>query len=85
MTDETPQEERKKASGYHGGSVDSVISVEEVNRQATAMAEPITWNSSMRSPVTNHMCRSRIWSRVTGRWKFCMIWICASARVSRCV
>jgi len=42
MTDETPQEERKKASGYHGGSVDSVISVEEVNRQATAMAEPIT-------------------------------------------
>ena len=42
MTDETPQEERKKASGYHGGSVDSVISVEEVNRQATAMAEPIS-------------------------------------------
>ena len=42
MTDETPQEERKKASGYHGGGVDSVISVEEVNRQATAMAEPIS-------------------------------------------
>jgi branched-chain amino acid transport system ATP-binding protein len=42
MTDETPQEERKKASGYHGGTVDSVISVEEVNRQATAMAEPIS-------------------------------------------
>ncbi len=42
MSDETPQEERKKASGYHGGGVDSVISVEEVNRQATAMAEPIS-------------------------------------------
>jgi branched-chain amino acid transport system ATP-binding protein len=42
MTDETPREERKKASGYHGGSVDAVISVEEVNRQATAMAEPIS-------------------------------------------
>jgi len=42
MTDETPQEERKKASGYHGGGVDSVISVEEVNRQASAMAEPIS-------------------------------------------
>ena len=42
MSDETPQEERKKASGYHGGSVDSVISVEEVNRQASAMAEPIS-------------------------------------------
>ena len=42
MTEETPQEERKKASGYHGGGVDSVISVEEVNRQATAMAEPIS-------------------------------------------
>ena len=36
MTDETPQEERKKASGYHGGNVDAVISVEEVNRQAFA-------------------------------------------------
>jgi len=34
--------EHKKASGYHGGGVDSVISVEEVNRQATAMAEPIS-------------------------------------------
>jgi branched-chain amino acid transport system ATP-binding protein len=42
MTDETPQDEHKKASGYHGGSVDSVISVEEVNRQATALAEPIS-------------------------------------------
>ena len=42
MTDETPREEPKKASGYHGGGVDSVISVEEVNRQATAMAEPIS-------------------------------------------
>jgi branched-chain amino acid transport system ATP-binding protein len=41
MTDETP-DERKKASGYHGGGVDSVISVEEVNRRATAMAEPIS-------------------------------------------
>jgi branched-chain amino acid transport system ATP-binding protein len=42
MTDETSQDERKKASGYHGGSVDAVISVEEVNRQATAMSEPIS-------------------------------------------
>jgi branched-chain amino acid transport system ATP-binding protein len=41
MTDENPPEP-KKASGYHGGGVDSVISVEEVNRQATAMAEPIS-------------------------------------------
>ena len=28
-----------KATGYHGGSVETVISVEEVNRQAAAMAE----------------------------------------------
>lgn len=41
MTDQTP-EERKKASGYHGGGVDSVISVEEVNRQAAAIAEDIS-------------------------------------------
>ncbi len=40
-TDEMP-EERKKASGYHGGGVDSVISVEEVNRQAAAIAEDIS-------------------------------------------
>ena len=31
-----------KASGYHGGGVDSVISVEEVNRQAAAIAEDIS-------------------------------------------
>jgi branched-chain amino acid transport system ATP-binding protein len=41
MVDEIPKE-NKKASGYHGGGVDSVISVEEVNRQAIAMAEPIS-------------------------------------------
>ena len=41
MTDETSPE-RKKASGYHGGGVDSVISVEDVNRQAAAIAEDIS-------------------------------------------
>jgi branched-chain amino acid transport system ATP-binding protein len=34
--------ERKKASGYHGGGVDAVISVEDVNRQAAAIAEDIS-------------------------------------------
>jgi branched-chain amino acid transport system ATP-binding protein len=33
---------KDKASGYHGGGVDSVISVEEVNRQAAAIAEDIS-------------------------------------------
>jgi len=45
MVDETTPEskpERKKASGYHGGGVESVISVEEVTRQAAAIAEDIT-------------------------------------------
>jgi len=32
----------EKTRGYHGGSVDSVISVEEVNRQAAAIAEDIS-------------------------------------------
>jgi len=32
----------KKTRGYHGGGVDAVISVEEVNRQAAAIAEDIT-------------------------------------------
>ena len=32
----------KKAGGYHGGGVDSVISVEEVTRQAKAIAEEIS-------------------------------------------
>lgn len=35
-------EEKKKASGYHGGSVDTVISVDEVARQAAAIAEDIS-------------------------------------------
>jgi branched-chain amino acid transport system ATP-binding protein len=41
MTDEKPRE-RKKASGYHGGGVDTVISVEEVTRQVAAIAEDIS-------------------------------------------
>ena len=35
-------DDNKKASGYHGGSVDSVISVEEVTRRAAAIAEDIS-------------------------------------------
>ena len=31
-----------KASGYHGGGVDTVISVDEVTRQAAAIAEEIS-------------------------------------------
>jgi branched-chain amino acid transport system ATP-binding protein len=34
--------DKDKARGYHGGGVDSVISVEEVSRQAAAIAEDIT-------------------------------------------
>jgi len=34
--------DNKKAGGYHGGGVESVISVEEVNRQAKAIAEDIS-------------------------------------------
>ncbi len=33
---------RKKASGYHLGDVDTVISVDDVNRQAKAIAETVT-------------------------------------------
>ena len=39
MADRTDRAADSKATGYHGGSVDTVISVEEVNRQAAAMAE----------------------------------------------
>ena len=35
-------EEKKKASGYHGGGVETVISVDEVTRQAAAIAEDIS-------------------------------------------
>jgi branched-chain amino acid transport system ATP-binding protein len=41
MTDETTPDS-KKASGYHGGGVDAVISVDEVTRQAAAIAEDIS-------------------------------------------
>ena len=34
--------DKEKARGYHGGGVDSVISVEEVTRQAAAIAEDIS-------------------------------------------
>jgi len=43
MADENSenQDTDSKASGYHMGEVDTVISVEDVNRQAKAMAEPV--------------------------------------------
>ena len=41
MTDEKSGE-RRKTRGYHGGGVDSVISVDEVTRQAAAIAEDIS-------------------------------------------
>jgi branched-chain amino acid transport system ATP-binding protein len=37
--DDTPGKNESKSVGYHGGTVDTVISVEEVNRQAAALAE----------------------------------------------
>ena len=33
---------KNRASGYHGGAVDTVISVDDVNRQAKAIAETVT-------------------------------------------
>ncbi len=38
-TDDKGEAARGKSVGYHGGSVDTVISVDEVNRQAAALAE----------------------------------------------
>ena len=38
---------RRKASGYHGGAVDTVISVDDVNRQAKAIAETVTKDQIM--------------------------------------
>lgn len=36
------EDDKQKATGYHGGGVDSVISVEEVARQAALLAEEIS-------------------------------------------
>jgi len=36
------EEERKRAGGYHGGDVDVVMSVEEVNRQAAMLGGGVT-------------------------------------------
>ncbi|MGI9500457.1 MAG: ABC transporter ATP-binding protein [Geminicoccaceae bacterium] len=33
---------QSKASGYHGGAIDTVISVDDVNREAKAIAEAVT-------------------------------------------
>ncbi len=85
MSDETPQEERKKASGYHGGGVDSVISVEEVNRQAIAMAEPISLEKL--DDLAGNKPHVSIKNLVAGYGQMEILHdpsICASARGSRC-
>ena len=38
----TEEPARKKASGYHGGDVDTIISVDDVNREAKSIAETVT-------------------------------------------
>ncbi len=38
----TEEEAKRRAAGYHMGEVDTVISVEEVDRQARAIAEPVS-------------------------------------------
>ncbi len=38
----TKEPARKKASGYHGGDVDTIISVDDVNREAKAIAETVS-------------------------------------------
>ena len=40
--DEKKREKKSSTRGYHGGSVNTVISVDEVTRQAAAIAEEIT-------------------------------------------
>ncbi len=38
----TKESARKKAAGYHGGDVDTIISVDDVNREAKAIAETVS-------------------------------------------
>ena len=42
MAEETDTSAGKKAVGHHDIDTESVISVEDVNRQAKAMAEPVS-------------------------------------------
>jgi len=39
MTNQTENKASKKVSGYHGGSVDTVLSVDDVAKQAAQLAE----------------------------------------------
>ena len=57
-------EEKKKASGYHGGGVDTVISVDEVTRQAAEMAEEISLDKL--DELANHDPHVRINDLVAG-------------------
>ncbi len=41
------EQTKKKAAGYHGGDVDTVISVDDGNRQAKAIAETVTKDQVM--------------------------------------
>ncbi len=40
-------DEKKRSTGYHGGSVDAVMSVEAVSQQATAIAEHVSFADIM--------------------------------------
>jgi len=76
-------DDNDKVRGYHGGDVDSVISVEEVTRQAAAIAEDISIEQL--DELAGNQPHVSINNLVAGRWKSCIISTCMSARRSRCV
>ncbi len=75
---------KKGVSGYGSGSVDVVMSVDQVAKEAASIAANApTVGNWMRWPTVVRFCRSTICGPATARWKSCMISACGSARASR--
>ena len=65
-------DEKKRSTGYHGGSVDAVMSVEAVSQQATAIAEHVSFADIMALADNNpYLVIEDPSRRFMGGWKFC--------------
>ena len=73
------------ATGYHLGSVDTLISVEDVVREVEKMSSDVSKDDVAALAHKDPFLRIDNLKAVMAKWKSCMISICRSVAASPCV
>jgi branched-chain amino acid transport system ATP-binding protein len=70
------QATKQKATGYHIGSIDTVISVEDVVREAEKLGDGVSPGEIARLAGNDPFVSIENLRAGYARWKFCIILIC---------